>query len=90
MPKIRKIFTSIRDHHPTHRFATVRIARLGRQSSMISSISAAEDYRAKARRLREIAERRETAPSVREALAMAADEYEKLAEGAARGEPPPH
>ena len=57
---------------------------------MISSISAAEDYRAKARRLREIAERRETAPSVREALAMAADEYEKLAEGAARGEPPPH
>lgn len=62
----------------------------GRQLSMISNISAAEDYRAKARRLREIAERRETAPSIREALAMAADEYEKLAASAAPGDKPPN
>ncbi len=54
---------------------------------MISSPSAADDYRAKAQRLREIAARRETAPSVREALAMAADEYERLAEHATRGMP---
>ena len=55
-----------------------------------SSVSAAEDYRAKARRLREIAARRETAPSIREALAMAADEYEKLADTAIPGDPQPH
>jgi hypothetical protein len=53
---------------------------------MISNASAAEDYRDKARRLREIAARRETAPSIREALAMAAEEYDRLAEHAA-GEP---
>ena len=50
-----------------------------------ANASAAEDYRAKAQRLREIAARRETATSVREALAMAADEYERLAESALRG-----
>lgn len=54
---------------------------------MISNASAAEDYRAKAQRLREIAARRETAPSVREALAMAADEYERLAQRAAPDAP---
>lgn len=52
---------------------------------MISNVSASEDYRAKARRLREIAARRETAPSIREALAMAADEYEKLATSVEQG-----
>jgi hypothetical protein len=51
---------------------------------MVSNISAADDYLAKARRLREIAARRETAPSVREALGMAAEEYERLAEHATR------
>jgi len=55
---------------------------------MASNVSAAEDYRAKARRLREIAARRETAPSVREALGMAAEEYERLAERAAHGSYP--
>lgn len=56
---------------------------------MISNIPASEDYRAKARRLREIAARRETAPSIREALGMAADEYEKLATSVERGGQPP-
>ena len=55
---------------------------------MVSNASAAEDYRAKAQRLREIAARRETAPSVREALGMAAEEYDRLAERAARGGEP--
>ncbi|HTP82336.1 MAG TPA: hypothetical protein VMQ11_05300 [Alphaproteobacteria bacterium] len=55
---------------------------------MVSNASAAEDYRAKAQRLREIAARRETAPSVREALAMAAEEYDRLAETALHGERP--
>lgn len=56
----------------------------GVDSFMVSNISAADDYLAKARRLREIAARRETAPSVREALGMAAEEYERLAEHATR------
>ncbi len=47
--------------------------------------SAPDEYRARAHRLREIAARRETAESVREALFMAADEYEKLAQAAERG-----
>ncbi len=55
---------------------------------MISNASAADDYRAKAQRLREIAARRETAPSIREALAMAAEEYERLAQRATRGDEP--
>ena len=59
------------------------------QTRMISHIAASEDYRAKARRLREIAARRETAPSIREALGMAADEYEKLAASAEQGGRPP-
>jgi hypothetical protein len=53
---------------------------------MMSNAAAAQDYRAKAQRLREIAARQETAPSVREALAMAAEEYDRLAESATRGE----
>jgi len=55
---------------------------------MISNTPPADDYRDKARRLREIAARRETTPTVREALAMAAEEYDRLAEHAARGDGP--
>jgi len=55
---------------------------------MASNVSAASDYRAKAQRLREIAARRETTPSIREALGMAADEYERLAERATREDEP--
>lgn len=47
------------------------------------------DYRARAHRLREIAERRETVETVREALVMAAEEYERLAQAAERAGVPP-
>jgi outer membrane protein assembly factor BamD (BamD/ComL family) len=57
---------------------------------MISNAAAADDYRDKARRLREIAARHETTPTVREALAMAAEEYDRLAEHAAHGDEPSH
>ena len=53
---------------------------------MIDTLSAADDYRTKARRLREIAAQRETSQLVREALTMAAAEYERLAERAVRGD----
>ena len=56
---------------------------------MARSSSVAEDYRAKARRLREIASQRETSPTVREALGMAAEEYEKLARSTEHGGQPP-
>jgi outer membrane protein assembly factor BamD (BamD/ComL family) len=58
------------------------------RTRMISNLPVSEDYRAKARRLREIASRHETAPSVREALAMAAEEYERLARTVEQGSRP--
>ena len=55
---------------------------------MTEPFSAPADYRARAHRLREIAERRETAETVREALVMAAEEYERLAAAAERARAP--
>ena len=47
--------------------------------------SPSDEYRARADRLREIAARAETAASIRDALVMAAEEYEKLARSVESG-----